>query len=87
LYKKLGSKIYKVDFFPRDRFIVTGINVKVDLFNSMLFYLMDTFAPKRLARVTAGNDLSGVRNWLDDRVVLAIRERNDLDMEQLSNFF
>jgi hypothetical protein len=47
----------------------------VDLFYSMLFYLMYTFAPKRLVR--AGDDMSGVHNWLDDRVELAIRLRND----------
>jgi hypothetical protein len=56
-------------------YFVTGINVKVDLFYSMLFYLMGTFAPK--VRVKSGDDKSGVRNWLDDRVELAIRERND----------
>jgi hypothetical protein len=44
----------------------------------MLFYLMDTFAPKRLVRVMAGDDMSGVRNWLEDRVELAISERIDL---------
>jgi hypothetical protein len=58
-------------------FVVTGINVKVDLFYSMLFYLMDTFVPKRLVRVRVGDDICGVRNWLDDRVEVAIRERND----------
>jgi hypothetical protein len=56
---------------------MTGINVKVDLFYSMLFYLMDAFAPKRLVRVKAGDDMCGVRNWLDDRIELAIRERDD----------
>jgi hypothetical protein len=55
---------------------VTGINVWVDLFYYMLFYLMDTFA-KRLVRVKAGDDIGGVRNWLDDHVELAIRDRND----------
>jgi hypothetical protein len=44
---------------------------------SMLFYLIDTFAPKRLVRLRTGDDMSGVRNWLNDRVELAIRERND----------
>jgi hypothetical protein len=43
----------------------------------MFFYLMDTFASKRLVRVRAGDDMSGVRNWLDDLVEFAIRERND----------
>jgi hypothetical protein len=38
---------------------------------------MDTFAPKRLVRVRAGDDMSGVRNWLDDRVKLVTRERNN----------
>jgi hypothetical protein len=33
--------------------------------------------PKRLVRVRARDDMCGVRNWLDDRVELAIRERND----------
>jgi hypothetical protein len=56
---------------------VTGINVKVDLFYSMLFCLMDTFAPKRLVRVKAGDDMCGVHNCLDDRVELVIRERDD----------
>jgi hypothetical protein len=61
----------------RSVYFVTGVNVKVDTFYSMLFYLMDTFAPKRLVRVKAGDDMCGVRNWLDDRVGLAITERND----------
>jgi hypothetical protein len=39
----------------------------------MVFYLMDTFAPKRMVR----GRMCGVRNWLDDRSVAAIRERND----------
>jgi hypothetical protein len=56
---------------------MTGINVKVDLFYSMLFYLMDAFAQKRLVRDKAGDDMCGVRNWLDDRIELAIRERDD----------
>jgi hypothetical protein len=56
---------------------VTVINVKVDLFYSMLFYLMDTFASKRFVRVRAGDNMSGVRNWLDDLVEFAIAERND----------
>jgi hypothetical protein len=43
----------------------------------MFFYLMDTFALKRLVRVRAGDDMSGLFNWLNDRVELAIRERND----------
>jgi hypothetical protein len=43
----------------------------------MLFYLMDTFAPKRLVRVRAGDDICGIHSWLDDRVELATRERND----------
>jgi hypothetical protein len=60
----------------RSVYFVTGINVKVDMFYSMLFNLMDTVAPKRLVRVRAGDDMSGVRNWWDDRVELAIRERN-----------
>jgi hypothetical protein len=37
----------------RSVYFVTGINVKVDLFCTMLFYLMDTFVPKRLVRVKA----------------------------------
>jgi hypothetical protein len=61
----------------RSVYFVTGINVKVDLFYSLLFYLMETFAPKRLVRFRAGDDMSGLRNWLDDRVELAIMERND----------
>jgi hypothetical protein len=61
----------------RSVYFVTGINVKVDLFYSMHFYLMDTFAPKRLVRVRTGDDMCGVRNWLDDRVELAIWESND----------
>jgi hypothetical protein len=56
---------------------VTGINVKVDLFCSMLFYLMDTFAPKRLVMGRAGDDMCGVRNWLNDLVELVIKKRND----------
>jgi hypothetical protein len=56
---------------------VTGIFVKVDLFYPMLFYLMDTFAPKHLVRVRAGYYMCGVCNWLDNRVELAIREKND----------
>jgi hypothetical protein len=35
------------------------------------------FAPKRLVRFRAGDNMCGIRNWLDDRVELAIRERND----------
>jgi hypothetical protein len=60
----------------RSIYFVTGIFVKVDLFYSILFYLMDTFAPKHLVRVRAGDDMCGVRNWLDNRVRLAISERN-----------
>jgi hypothetical protein len=60
----------------RSVYFVTRINVKVDLFYFMLVYLMDTFAPKHLVRVRARNDMCGVGNWLDDRVELAIRERN-----------
>jgi hypothetical protein len=44
----------------------------------MLFCLMNTFAPKRLVRIKAGDDMCEVRNWLDDRVELAIRERDGL---------
>jgi hypothetical protein len=58
----------------RSVYFVTGINFKVDF---MLFCLMDTFAPKRLVMVKAGDDMCGVHNWLDDRVELAIRERDD----------
>jgi hypothetical protein len=47
-------------------YVVTGINVKVDLFYSRLFYLMATFALKRLGRVRAGDDMCGVHNWLDN---------------------
>jgi hypothetical protein len=43
----------------------------------MLFYLMDTFAPQCVVRIRAGDDMCGVRNWLDDRVELAISESND----------
>jgi hypothetical protein len=39
---------------------------------------MDTFAPKRLVRIKAEDDMCGVLNWLDDRVGIAIRERDDL---------
>jgi hypothetical protein len=48
----------------RSVYFVTGINVKVDLFYSMLFYLMDTFAPKRLVRVRVDDDICGVCIWL-----------------------
>jgi hypothetical protein len=41
----------------------------------MLFYLMGTFAPRRLVRFRVGNDMFGVRDWLDD---LGISKRNDL---------
>jgi hypothetical protein len=53
-------------------YFVTGINVEVDLFYSMLFYMMDTFAPKRLVRVRAGDDMCGVRyrRYADALVVL-----------------
>jgi hypothetical protein len=44
----------------------------------MLFCLMDTFALKHLVRIKAGDNMCEVRNWLDDRVELAIRERDDL---------
>jgi hypothetical protein len=44
----------------------------------MLFCLMDTFAPKRLVRIKAEDDMCEVLNWLDDRVGIAIRERDDL---------
>jgi hypothetical protein len=56
---------------------VVGINVKVDLFYSILVYLVDIFAPKHLVRIRAGGYMYGVSNWLDDRVELAIREIND----------
>jgi hypothetical protein len=46
------------------------------MFYCIFFYLMDTFAPKHLVRVRAGDDMCGVRNWLDNRVRLAISERN-----------
>jgi hypothetical protein len=56
---------------------VTGINVTVHLFYSILFYLMDTFASKRLIRVRAGAIcVEFVTGW-NDRVELAIRKRND----------
>jgi hypothetical protein len=32
------------------------------------FSLKDTFAPKHLVRVRAGDDMCGVRNWLDRMV-------------------
>jgi hypothetical protein len=44
----------------------------------MLFCLMDTFAPKHLVRIKAEDDMCEVLNWLDDRVGIAIRERDDL---------
>jgi hypothetical protein len=50
---------------------------KVDLFYSMLFYLIDAFAPKHLVRIRAMDNMCGTCNWLDDRVELAIRERKD----------
>jgi hypothetical protein len=53
----------------RSVYFVTGINVKVDLFYSMFFYLMDTFAPKRLVRVD--DDICGVCIWL--MTVLSLR--------------
>jgi hypothetical protein len=56
---------------------MTENNVKVDLCYSIPFYLMDTSAPKSLVRVRAGDAMRGVRNWLDDRVELAISEWND----------
>jgi hypothetical protein len=30
---------------------------------SMLYYLMETFAPMRMVKVRDGDDMSGVRNW------------------------
>jgi hypothetical protein len=42
-----------------------------------LLYTCLSFAPKHLVRVTAGGYMYGVSNWLDDRVELAIRGRND----------
>jgi hypothetical protein len=46
---------------------------------------MDMFAPKCLVRFRAGDNRCGVRNWLDDRVEIAIRERNDSNDVWINN--
>jgi hypothetical protein len=47
-------------------------DVKDDMLYSMLVYL-----PKHLVRIGAGDHICGVRNWLNDRCKLSIRDRND----------
>jgi hypothetical protein len=44
---------------------------------SMLHYLMETFAPMRMVKVRNTDDMSGIRNWLDENVERAIKESDE----------
>jgi hypothetical protein len=61
----------------RSVWFFASVNEKIDCFYSLLFQLLEFFAPLRQIKVKEKEDLHGVSNWFDDEVEQAIRERDE----------
>jgi hypothetical protein len=55
---------------------VSRANEKVECFYTMLNFLLDKFVPVHRIRVTERDRLCSVRNWFDESVKLAVKERD-----------
>jgi hypothetical protein len=74
LYKNIRS-FRNIDPFDWSAvWFMAGVNEKVECFYTMLNFLLDAFVPVCLIKVTEGDRLCS--NWFDERVELAINERD-----------
>jgi hypothetical protein len=56
--------------------LMAGVNEKVECFNTILNFLLDTVVLVRRIKVTKGNSLCSVHNWFDESVEHAVNERD-----------